>query len=89
MPRSRKVSCIRAYSPLRTIFEPFSVVLLRARGRVVGGPVAVGQLLAELVEDRGDVVGDVAEVAALDAHRQVDRRLDVDVGDLGRDRRSG
>ena len=40
--------------------------------------------LAELVQHLGDVVGDVAQVAAVDAHRQVDRRLEVVVRDLGR-----
>ena len=78
------MSCIRAYSPLSTIFEPFSGCLAaRTPGRT--GPSAPsGCRSPNCVDDLGHVVGDVAEVAAVHAHRQVDRRLDVRVRHLGR-----
>ena len=75
------------YSPARTILEP-SRSLPSVESRIVGGPGAVLVLLAELVEHPGDVVADVAQVAALDVHRQVDGRLQVDVVDLGGDLRT-
>ena len=46
-------------------------------------------LAAEAIDDQGDVVGDVPEVASLDPHRQLDRRLDVVVHHLRRHRRLG
>ena len=45
---------------------------------IEGRPVAVGLRFAVLVQHHGHVVGDMAQVAAFDVHRQVDRRLDVE-----------
>ena len=85
MPRLRKVSCIREYSPLSSIIAPLIgfALVRRAVGRVVGDPGRRGWATPNR-RARGDVVGDVAEVAALDAHRQVDRGLEVGVRDLRR-----
>ena len=66
---------------------PTSVFLSVLVG-VVGGPLPVLLWVAEVVEDLGDVIGDVSQVAAVHAQGQLDRRLDVVVRDLGRRPRS-
>ena len=69
---------MRVYSPVRTILAP-SRILRSLEARIIGGPGAVLVFLAELLEHARDVVADMAEIAAFDVHRQVNRRLQVDV----------
>ena len=81
-PRLRNVSCMRVYSPLSTILLPFQQFVV-GRGGIEGDPVSFPAALPNSASTARHVVGHVSQVAARDAHRQVDRRLQVRVSDLG------
>ena len=77
----------RLLHPAHSSREPDSradeLLLVLAR-RIVRNPGPAAGVLAESGDDRGDIVGDTAEVTAVDAHGQVDGRLYVDMRDLRR-----
>ena len=76
---------MREYSPLSSIMAP--LITLRFGGMIVGivgNPRPIGLSDAEPGDHAGHVVGHVAQVAPVDAHRQIDRRLEIVVRDFRR-----